>query len=117
MPLLWVAVAVGLMLVLVSVVKLDAFFALLLTCFVVGLLNGMDVLSVLQSVLKGLGGTLGSVALILVFGAMLGALVETSGAAQVITERLTARFGRRHIQFAMALTGLLVGLPMLYNAG
>jgi gluconate transporter len=117
MPLVWVAVAIALMLVLVLVVKLDAFFALILTSFAVGLLNGMDVLAVLQSVLRGIGGTLGNVVLILVFGAMLGKLVDESGAAHAITYRLTERFGRRHIQLAMALTGLLVGLPMLYNAG
>ena len=44
MPLLWVVVGVALMLVLMLVVKLDAFFALLLTSFVVALLNGMDLL-------------------------------------------------------------------------
>jgi gluconate transporter len=117
MPLVWVAVAIALMLVLVLMVKLDAFFALILTSFAVGLLNGMDVLAALQSVLRGIGGTLGNVVLILVFGAMLGKLVDESGAAHAITYRLTDRFGRRHIQLAMALTGLLVGLPMLYNAG
>lgn len=117
MPLLWVAVAVALMLALVAIVKLDAFFALLITSLVVGLLQGMDLLSVLRSLLAGIGSTLGSVALVLVFGAMLGALVESSGAARVITERLRAWFGERRIQLAMAATGLLVGLPMLYNAG
>src|SRR5215204_3446679 len=107
MPLLSVAIAVGLMLVLVAVVKLDAFLALLLTAFAVGLLNGMDLIAVLQSDLKGLGATLGGVALVLVFGAMLGALLDTSGAARVITQRLVATFGRRGVQVAMALTGFL----------
>lgn len=117
MPLLWVAVAVALMVALVAVVKLDAFFALLITSVVVGLLQGMGLLAVLRSVLAGVGVTLGNIALVLVFGAMLGALVESSGAARVITERLRGWFGARRIQFAMALTGLLVGLPMIYNAG
>jgi gluconate transporter len=117
MPLLWVAVAIALMLVLLLRVRLDAFFALLLTSLAVGLLNGMDVLAALRSILRGVGSTMGSVALILVFGAMLGRLVDESGAAHAITTRLTDRFGRRHVQYAMALTGLLVGLPMLYNAG
>src|SRR5215213_5423210 len=95
MPLLSVALAVLLMLVLVTVAKLDAFFALLLTSMAVGLLNGLGLLGALQSVMRGLGATLGGVTLILAFGAMLGALIDTSGAARVITERLTARFGRR----------------------
>mgnify|MGYP006199752911 CR=1 FL=1 len=44
-------------------------------------------------------------------------LLEESGAAQAIIQRLSAAFGLRNIQYAMAATGLLVGLPMLYNAG
>ena len=117
MPLVSVFISIAVLLMLVLVVKLDAFFALIITAFVVGVLNGMDLLSTLQSVLKGVGATLGSVALILVFGAMLGKLVAESGAARAIAEWLVAHSGTRGIQFAMAATGLLVGLPMLYNAG
>ena len=117
MPLLSVALAVALMLALVAWVKLDAFLALLLTAFAVGLVNGLGALGTLQSILRGLGATLGGVTLVLVFGAMLGALVDSSGAARVITQRLVARFGVRRVQLAMVLTGFLVGLPMLYNAG
>ncbi len=105
------------MLLLVLVVRLDAFFALLLTSFAVGLLNGMTPLEVLASVLRGVGSTMGSVVLVLVFGAMLGKLLDESGAAQAIVRRLAGAFGARRVQFAMAATGLLVGLPMLYNAG
>jgi H+/gluconate symporter-like permease len=117
MPLLWVAAGIALMLLLVLVVRLDAFFALLLTSFAVGLLNGMTPLDVLASVLRGVGATMGSVVLVLVFGAMLGKLLDESGAAQAIVRRLTALFGPRRVPLAMAATGLLVGLPMLYNAG
>ena len=117
MPLLWVVVGVALMLALMLVVKLDAFFALLITSLVVALLNGMDLLGALQSILKGIGNTMGSVALMLVFGAMLGRLLDESGAAQAIATRFIDITGRRHIQFAMATTGLLVGIAMHYNAG
>jgi gluconate transporter len=84
---------------------------------VVALLNGMGVLTALQSILKGIGNTMGSVALMLVFGAMLGRLLDESGAAQAIATRFIDITGRRHIQFAMATTGLLVGVAMHYNAG
>jgi gluconate transporter len=117
MPLLSVAAGVALILVLVLVVRLDAFFALLLTAFAVGLANGMGPPAVLDSVLRGVGATLGNVLLVLVFGAMLGKLLEESGAAQVMVRRLTAAFGPGRVPYAMALAGLLVGLPMLYNAG
>lgn len=117
MPLISVLIAVAVLLVLVLVAKLDAFFALVIASVFVGLLNHMDLLSILKSLLDGIGGTMGSVALILVFGAMLGKLAAASGAARGIAEWLVAKSGRRGVQFAMAGTGLLVGLPMLYNAG
>jgi Gnt-I system high-affinity gluconate transporter len=117
MPLLWVVVGVALMLALMLVVKLDAFLALLITSLVVAVLNGMSLLDALQSILKGIGNTMGGVALMLVFGAMLGRLLDESGAAQAIATRFIDITGRKHIQFAMAATGLLVGIAMHYNAG
>jgi hypothetical protein len=47
----------------------------------------MDLLGTLQSILKGIGNTMGGVALMLVFGAMLGRLLDESGAAQAIATR------------------------------
>ena len=60
---------------------------------------------------------MGSLALIIVFGAMLGKLLEESGAAYQITHKLVDLFGLRRIQIAIMITGFLVGLPMIYNAG
>jgi Na+/H+ antiporter NhaC len=116
MPLLSVAAGIALLLALVLVARLDAFFALLLTSFGVGLLNGMSPLEVLGAVTRGVGATMGSVVLVLVFGAMLGKLLDESGAARAIVGRLAAVFGPARVPLAMAATGLLVGLPMLYNA-
>jgi gluconate transporter len=116
MPLLYVAAGIVLMLILLMWVKLDAFFALLITSFVVGAMAGMEIGEVLQSVVKGVGGTMGNIILILTFGAMLGKLIEESGAAHTITYKLTDLFGVRNIQYAILITGFLVGLPMMYNA-
>ena len=85
------------MLILLMWVKLDAFFALLITSFAVGALAGMEIGDVLQSVLKGVGGTMGNIILILTFGAMLGKLIEESGAAHTITHKLTDLFGVKNI--------------------
>ena len=116
MPLLIVGAGILLLLILVGYFKLNAFFALLITAFTVGLLNGMNLLEILDSVRKGIGDTMGNILLILAFGAMLGKLVEETGAAHVITDRLIGVTGVKHIRYALLITGFLVGLPMLYNA-
>ena len=77
----------------------------------------MEPLTILQSITAGLGSTMGSLALIIVFGAMLGKLLEESGAAYQITNKLVDLFGLGKIQIAIMITGFLVGLPMIYNAG
>jgi len=116
MPLVIVGVGILILLVLMTVFKLNAFISLLVTSVVVAILNQMGINEALGSILRGLGDTLGNIILILTFGAMLGKLIEESGAALTITNKLTALFGQKYIQYAIVITGFLVGLPMIYNA-
>lgn len=114
-----VIVLVGILFLLVLMIgfRLNAFLALVLTSLLVGLAEGMSATEALASIQKGVGSTLGSIALILAFGAMLGKVVEESGAAQRITFGLIKSFGAARLQWALLLTGFVVGLPMIYNAG
>ena len=116
MPLLIVGIGILILLLLISKFKLNAFLALLITSFAVGLLSSMNPLDILDSVLKGVGDTMGKIVLILAFGAMLGKILEESGAAHTITFRMIDFMGLKNIQYALLITGFLVGLPMMYNA-
>jgi len=115
--LLIVLVGIGLLLFLMVGLKLNAFLALIITSLAVGIAEGMSPAETLKSIQNGVGSTLGSIALILAFGAMLGKLIEDSGAAQRITYWLIHLFGKNRLQIALLLTGFVVGLPMIYNAG
>jgi Gnt-I system high-affinity gluconate transporter/Gnt-II system L-idonate transporter len=117
MPLLIVALGVLLLLILMLGFKLNAFLALIIVSLVVGIAEGMPISEVIVSIQNGVGSTLGSLALIIGFGAMLGNLVAESGAAQRITLSLVKSFGVANIHWAMVLTGFVVGIPLFYNAG
>ncbi len=117
MPLILLGASILLLLVLIARLRVNAFLALLLTSFLTGIAGGMDAGAALASVLKGIGDTLGSLLLILVFGAVLGKMIEESGAAYSISCAMTRRLGESRIQTSVLLTGFLVGLPMVYNAG
>jgi gluconate transporter len=108
---------IAFLLVLMIGFRLNAFIALIITSFAVGIAEGLPAADTLKSVQQGIGSTLGGIALIIVFGAILGKLVEESGAAQRITYWLISLFGQSHIQGALLLAGFVVGLPMIYNAG
>lgn len=116
MPLLIIAIGIALQ-VFLTYKKVSPFLSLLLVAILVGLLLGMDTASLLVSVEKGVGSTLGGLALIICLGAILGKLLESSGAITQITSSLINKFGEQHVQWAVLLTGFLVGLPLYYNAG
>lgn len=116
MPLILLGLSIVLLLLLIVGLKLNPFLALLLVSFFAGVLNGMSADAALRSILKGIGDTMGSLVLVLVFGAILGKLIEESGAAHTISYAFTNWFGARRIQLSMLATGFLVGLPMIYNA-
>ncbi|UUE09683.1 gluconate transporter [Dickeya zeae] len=117
MPLVIVAVGVALLLVLMIRFKLNGFIALILVALAVGVMQGMPVQKVMTSIKNGVGGTLGSLALIMGFGAMLGKLLADCGGAQRIATTLIHRFGRKHIQWAIVLTGFTVGFALFYEVG
>lgn len=117
MPLIIVALGVILLLLLMIRFKLNGFIALILVALAVGVLQGMPVNKVIASIKAGVGGTLGSLALIMGFGAMLGKLLADCGGAQRIATTLIAKFGRKHIQWAVVLTGFTVGFALFYEVG
>jgi len=77
----------------------------------------MELLSVVQSIEKGIGSTLGFLVMILGLGAMLGKIVAESGAAQRITEGMIALFGVKNTKTAVMITGFIVGITMFYSVG
>ncbi len=117
MPLLIVILGILLLFLLIVKFKLNAFISFIIVSLFIGITEGMQLVSVVDSIQKGIGNTLGFLVLILGLGAMLGKLVADSGAAQQITTKLIAKFGKKNIQWAVVLTGFIVGIPMFYTVG
>ncbi|SFD48039.1 gluconate transporter [Clostridium uliginosum] len=117
MPLLIVIIGVALLLLLMIGFKLNGFISLILVALTVGIMEGMPVVTVVNSIKSGVGGTLGSLALIIGFGAMLGKLMADSGGAQRIAITLIDKFGKDKIQWAVVITGFVVGFALFYEIG
>ena len=116
MQLIIIVLAIALQIFLTSK-KVNPFLSLLIVAILAGLSFGMQPDTLLKSVKTGVGSTLGDVALIICLGAILGKILELSGAAGQIANTLIHSFGKKNIQWAIMLTGFLVGIPLFYNAG
>ncbi len=117
MPLILCLIGIILLVLLIVWVKLDTFISFILVSILLGVASGMSVGDLSDSLEKGIGNMLGSLVIILGFGAMLGRLVAESGAAQQITHSLTRLFGKKYLRWGMSLAGLIVGIPLFYTAG
>jgi Gnt-I system high-affinity gluconate transporter len=117
MPLLIVLFGILFLLLLILVLRLNAFLSFVIVSIVVGLAEGLSLEKAITAIENGIGNTLGFLVIILGFGAMLGKLVAESGAAQRITSKLIEAFGIRRIQWAVMLTGFIVGIPLFYDVG
>ncbi|WP_110669537.1 GntP family permease [Salinicola halophilus] len=117
-PLLGIAAAaIALLLVLIIRFHLHAFPTLVLVSLLTAFATGIPAGSIVDVLTESFAGTLGSVALLVGFGAMLGKLVEHSGGAQVLADRMVALFGESHAPFALGIASLLMGFPIFFDAG
>ncbi|GAA2996066.1 GntP family permease [Streptomyces fulvorobeus] len=120
--------ALGIVLLLLLIIKarLQPFVALLAVSIAVGLGAGLSVTELFGTVQKsaavsviesGMGGILGHVAIIIGLGTMLGAILEVSGGAEVLSTRLLNLFGEKRAPLAMGLTGVIFGIPVFFDVG
>jgi Gnt-I system low-affinity gluconate transporter len=109
------AAGISALLFLVIKVRLHAFVTLLLVSLLVGVAAGMPLEGVIKSVEKGMGGTLGFVAVVVGLGAMFGQLLEVSGGAERLARTMVRKFGDDKVQWALGLTGFIVSIPVFLD--
>jgi len=108
---------VGLIILLTTRYKVHAFFALLISCAVVGLGVGLSPDSVISTAKEGFGNIMRSLGFIIVLGTTLGVLLEYTGATRVMAEYILKRTGERRAPLSMSITGFIVGLPIFCDSG
>ncbi|WP_221584853.1 GntP family permease [Microbacterium sp. G2-8] len=116
--LLLIAVAaIAVLLFLIMKVRLHAFFSLIIVSLLTAVAAGVTADQLLDTIVGPFGRTLGGVAMLVGFGAVLGRIVETSGGAQVISDKLLALFGEKRAPLALSVASLLFGFPIFLDAG
>ena len=110
-----VFIGIGLLLLLILRFKVQAFIALLIASITVGILSGMQPLSIITTMQEGMGNTLGFVAVVVGLGAMFGAILEHSGGAESLATFLLSKFGEKRSSWALMLTGFIVAIPVFFD--
>ena len=114
-----IAAVVGLILLLVLIIKfkIQAMIAILVGAILIGLGAGMPFEQIVTSVNDGIGNTLKGIALLVGLGSMFGSILEISGGAQTLAVTMVNRFGDRKAAWALGITGLVIAMPVFFDAG
>ncbi|WP_243229858.1 GntP family transporter [Microbacterium sp. CIAB417] len=119
----------ALLLLLIIRFKMQAFYALILVSIVVGLAAGLPMttvpatetspeqLGIIQAIIAGVGGTLGSVAVLVALGSMLGKIIELSGGAESLAGKFTSWLGPKRVGIALVAAAGILAIPVFFDAG
>ncbi|MFQ5864650.1 MAG: GntP family permease [bacterium] len=100
-----------------SVLKLHPFFSLIIATFGVGLLVKMPLQKIISSVNNGFGGLMGYIGLVIIFGTIIGTILENSGATIKIADVVLSSIGKKRPTLAMSLIGSIVSIPVFCDSG
>ncbi len=104
-----------LLLFLVMKVRLHAVVALILVSMGAGVFSGMSPETIAATIQKGMGGTLGFVAVVVALGAMFGKVMEETGALDQVAHTLLNKFGTDRANWALTFTGFICALPLFFD--
>ena len=96
--------------------KVHTFIALIFAAMITGLIGGMNVSDVLNSIKTGFGNTLSSSGIIIGLGVMMGAILEKSGAAEQLAFSVIKFVGKKKEEWALGITGYIVSIPVFADS-
>lgn len=89
----------------------------MLVALATAVVSGIPLADAVSTVTGGVGKTLGSVAVVVGLGAMLGRIIEESGGAQSLANYFTDKLGRARVPVAITVAAFILGIPVFFDVG
>ena len=115
--LLLTLIAVAGLILLIARFKVNSIVAIVLAALFIGLASGMELPAIMKRFQEGVGSLMGSLAMILGLGNMLGKMMAESGGAERIAVTLIQRFGESRVHWTMVVIAFIVGIPVFFQVG
>ena len=110
-------VAIILMVVAIARFKVHPFLAILGTAILLAALLGVPFADIPDVIGKGFGGVFSGIALVIIFGTLIGSVLERTGGAVALARAVERVVGKRHPRLAMMLIGWIVSIPVFCDSG
>ena len=115
--LLLFAAVIILMVVAIAQFKVHPFLAILGAALLLAVLLGVPFTDIPDVIGKGFGGVFSGIALVIIFGTLIGSVLERTGGAVALARAVERVVGKRHPRLAMMLIGWIVSIPVFCDSG
>lgn len=110
-------IAIILMIVMISKLKVHPFLALMSISLVLAIVAGIDLSKIPSMIGVGFSGTFKSIGIVIIFGTIIGTVLEKTGAALKLADMVVKLVGQRRPELAMLIMGWVVGIPVFCDSG
>ena len=110
-------IAIILMILMISKLKVHPFLALMSISLVLAIVAGIDLSKIPAMIGVGFSGTFKSIGIVIIFGTIIGTVLEKTGAALKLADMVVKLVGQRRPELAMLIMGWVVGIPVFCDSG
>ena len=109
--------AVILMIVMISKFKVHPFLAIMAISLLLALLAGLPLTSIADTIGAGFSSAFTSIGIVIILGALIGSILEKTGAALKLADMVIKLVGQKHPELAIELMGWVVSIPVFCDSG
>jgi GntP family gluconate:H+ symporter len=110
-------IAIVIMIVAISKWKLHPFLAIMGISLVLALVVGIPLKDIPNLIGGAFSGTFQSIGIVIILGALIGTMLEKTGAALKLAEMTARLVGPKHPELAMEIMGWVVSIPVFCDSG
>ncbi|MFY1026646.1 GntP family permease [Actinobacillus seminis] len=110
-------VAIIIMIWMIAKLKVHPFLALMTISLALAFLAGIELNKIPTIIGDGFSGTFKSIGLVIIFGAIIGTILEKTGAALKLADMVVKLVGQKRPELAMLIMGWVVGIPVFCDSG
>lgn len=110
-------VAIIIMIYMIAKLKVHPFLALMSISITLALVAGLPLARIPTIIGDGFSGTFKSIGIVIIFGAIIGTVLEKTGAALKLADMVVKVVGQKRPELAMLIMGWVVGIPVFCDSG
>ena len=116
--LIFIYLAVSILFIIITTSKFNwhPIFSLFFACFLCGILMGLPLSEIINSIKNGFGNTLKSIGLIIVFSVIMGEFLKESGSIKMFGNIILSKFKNNSI-LSLNFLGLFLGIVVFCDSG